>query len=104
MPSAFWFSFALGAGLGVCNAAASYAVIRHALTRPDNVFIRLVLSSLVVRIVLLLLPLLLLLLLLLVDVQEAGFVTGLLGAFVLGVGGEWWLLKGRDMNAITPTV
>ncbi|MEL6442781.1 MAG: hypothetical protein AAF089_11820 [Bacteroidota bacterium] len=102
MPSAFWFSFALGAGLGVCNAAASYAVIRHALTRPDNVFIRLVLSSLVVRIVLLLLAVVLTLLL--VDVQEAGFVTGLLGAFVLGVGGEWWLLKGRDMNAITPTV
>ena len=86
----------------MCNAAASYAVIRHALTRPDNVFIRLVLSSLVVRIVLLLLAVVLTLLL--VDVQEAGFVTGLLGAFVLGVGGEWWLLKGRDMNAITPTV
>ncbi|MEL6611744.1 MAG: hypothetical protein AAFQ53_06590 [Bacteroidota bacterium] len=102
MPSAFWFSFALGAGLGVCNAAASYAVIRHALTRPDNVFIRLVLSSLVVRIVLLLLAVVLTLLL--VDVQEAGFVTGLLGAFVLGVGGEWWLLKSRDMNAVTPTV
>ncbi|MEM8598955.1 MAG: hypothetical protein AAGF99_03460 [Bacteroidota bacterium] len=102
MPPAFWFSFALGASLGVANAAASLAVIRYALTRPDNVFIRLVLSSLVVRIVLLLLAVVLTLLL--VDVQEAGFVAGLLGAFVLGVGGEWLLLKGRDMNAVTPSV
>ncbi|MEM8559748.1 MAG: hypothetical protein AAF809_02295 [Bacteroidota bacterium] len=101
MPPAFWFSFALGAGLGVCNAAASLAVIRYALGRPDNVFIRLVLSSLVVRIVLLLLAVVLTLLL--VEVQEAGFVAGLLSAFILGVASEWLVLKGRPMTQATPT-
>lgn len=102
MSPAFWFSFALGAGLGVCNAAASLAVIRYALGRPDRVFIRLVLSSLVVRIVLLLLAVVLTLLL--VEVQEAGFVAGLLGAFVLGVAGEWLLLSGRTMPSTPSTV